>query len=89
MSDKMKEQSLTLSFDEKRLELTNTDKNVSLQSDMKFEGQKKYDPTVWVARMLEIRKESGMSYEDARNHMVTIYPTETIPGLTWFKDHCK
>ena len=89
MSEKSKEESLKLSFDEDRLELVNTGDTISLKADGKGEAQTIYDKPLWVERMNKLRKEAGYSYEAARNHMITRYPGENIPSLTWFKINCK
>lgn len=84
----IKEQGLILNLDDKTRLFSYSGEKVSISQNTDNSNGVKYDREVWVPRMMALRKED-LSYEDARNQLLTVHKDESIPSLTWFKTNCR
>lgn len=50
---------------------------------------KKYDPSVWIPEMMRIKEPEKLSFEAAREKLLTLHANKEVPGVTWFKENYK
>jgi len=89
LSEKVKGVSIILTHDPERHVFMNSGKTLDKSSLNEKIKISEYSIDLWVPRMLSYRKRFGTSYKDSVIALKKFYPNDSVPGDTWFKEHCK
>lgn len=89
LSEKVKGISIILNHDPERHVFLNSGKTLDKSSLNEKIKISEYSVDLWVPRMLSYRNKFGTSYKDSVTALKKFYPNDSVPGETWFKEHCK